>query len=284
MRRVSGIIKTLIVIGVSIALTSFTINATDNLGNFSDSALGAIVVGIFGEEERCPKDMVLVDSATGGFCIDIYEASPGEDCVYDNPSSQVETRNNMVNPKCVPASEPDRTPWRNVSQTQAISLCAKAGKRLPTNEEWYAAAIGTPDTSEGWDDGSCNVMRNWSVSEPGKTGSAPECVSYYGTYDMVGNVWEWVRDTVKQGEYQGTQVPDSGFVHSVDETGIPTMTDRSKPDPNYNDDRFWSEKTQVVGIFRGGYWASGSGAGIYTAHAQMPPSFVGVGVGFRCVK
>ena len=283
MKLLLTILKLLMVVSGAMFLTALTINATDNLGNFSKSALGGMVAGVFGQPDRCPKGMTLVDSSTGGFCIDVYEAAPSKECSYPDPSNQFETRNNLTVPKCIPVSEQDRTPWRNISQTQAVSACIKAGKRLPTNQEWYLASVGTPDPSSGWDANSCNVSNNWSPSQPGKTGSAPSCVSYYGAHDMIGNVWEWVSDTIKQGDYNGVQVPDPGFVASVDETGIPTMTATSS-DPNYNDDRFWSEKTQVVGIFRGGYWASGSEGGLYSVYAQMPPSFVGTGVGFRCVK
>ena len=283
MRRIGNIIKTILVIVGATLLTSFTINATDNLGNFSDSALGSVVSGVFGEKERCPSDMVFVDSENGGFCIDIYEASAGKSCSHKDPANQIQTRSNMTNPDCKPVSELGKVPWRQISQTQAIAMCAKAGKRLPTNEEWYLAAVGTPDYSDTWGELSCNVAQNWGSSGLGPTGFASECVSYYGTYDMVGNVWEWVRDTAKVGEYEGVQLPDSGYVQSVDETGVPTITDKM-PDENYNNDKFWSERTQVVGIFRGGYWASKSDAGIYSVHAQMPPSFVGVGVGFRCVQ
>ncbi len=283
MKFLFNTIKTVVVVTGAMLLTSFTINATDNLGNFSDSALGGMVAGIFGEPERCPQGMTVVDAPLGDFCIDIYEASPSDECLYNSPANQYETRSNLAMPDCLPVSEKERSPWRNISQTQAVSACIKAGKRLATNEEWYLAAVGTPDISFGWSESSCNVSKNWSPSQPGLTGSADGCVSYYGVHDMVGNVWEWVSDTVKMGEYDGVEVPDPGFVHAVDEAGVPIITEK-KPDPNHNDDRFWSEKTKVVGIFRGGYWASGAEAGIYSVHAQMPPSFVGVGVGFRCVQ
>lgn len=283
MKFIFNTLKTIIVITGAMFLTSLTIDATDNLGNFSDSALGGMVAGVFGEPDRCPKGMTVIDSPDGDFCIDIYEVSPSKECLYDNPENQFETRSNLSAPGCVPESKEGEVPWRNISQTQAVSACIKAGKRLPTNEEWYLAAVGTPDESSGWDTTTCNVARNWSPAQPGFTGAAEACVSYYGVHDMVGNVWEWVNETVKKGEYEGLEVPDTGFVYGVDESGVAIETG-DVADPNYFDDKFWSEKTKVVGIFRGGYWASESDAGIYSVHAQMPPSFVGTGVGFRCVK
>jgi formylglycine-generating enzyme required for sulfatase activity len=281
MRFILNTLKTLIIITGAMFLTAFTINATDNLGNFSGSALGGIVSGIMGEEPRCPAGMTLVDDADGGFCIDVYEASPSEKCVYIDPANQFETRSNLDSPECTPVSVKEGKPWRNISQTQAVSACIKAGKRLPTNEEWYLASVGTPDDADSWGPDSCNLSSNRGA--PGKTGTASGCVSYYGVYDMIGNVWEWVSDTVRNGEYNEVEVPNSGWVQGVDEAGVAIETGKS-PDPNYNNDRFWSEKSRVAGIFRGGYWDSKEEGGVYSVFAQVPPSFVGVGVGFRCVK
>jgi formylglycine-generating enzyme required for sulfatase activity len=284
MKFIFAFIKTTIVVVGVMFLTAFTINATDNLGNFSDSALGVMVAGVLGTPERCSQDMVFVDSADGGFCIDQYEVSAGEKCLYSNPASQFETRSNINEPRCIPVSQKDAIPWRFISQTQAVEACIKAGKRLPTNEEWYLASVGTPDNANQNTRNGCNISRNWDTSEPGYTGSGETCVSYYGAHDMVGNVWEWVSDTVKNGQYDGLTLPDSGYVHGVDEAGVAVMTDPKTPDANYNNDRFWSEKFQVTGIFRGGFWDTGSDAGLYSVYAQQPPSFVGIGVGFRCVK
>jgi formylglycine-generating enzyme required for sulfatase activity len=283
MKVFSGILKGALVVVGAMLLTAFTINATDNLGNFSDSALGGMVAGIMGEPPRCPEGMTLVDTADGGFCIDIYEASPSQECLYGEPASEYESVANINQNNCIPVSEEGTQPWRHISQTQAVSACIKAGKRLPTNDEWYLAAVGTPDAIAS-DESGCNLDSNWQPSRPGETGSSNTCVSYYGAYDMVGNVWEWVADTVRNGEYKGVTVPPSGFVTDVDEAGVAITTDGKQPKEVFGSDRFWSNPSQVAGVFRGGYWASKTDGGLYTLFAQVPPSFVGEGVGFRCVK
>jgi hypothetical protein len=73
-------------------------------------------------------------------------------------------------------------------------------------------------------------------------------------------------------------------VTSADEKGIPTETNATSSDPNYNLDRFWVKKEGTTGMFRGGFWSSGSDAGLYTVHSEMAPSFVGNAIGFRCVR
>lgn len=283
MRFVFTALKTLVVVIGAMLLTAFTINATDNLGNFSDSALGGMVSAIFGEESRCPQGMTLIDDADGGFCIDIYEASPAEECFYDDPANEFESRSNLDTPDCVPVSQEEAIPWRNISQTQAVSACIKAGKRLPTNKEWHVASVGTPDKIGDTEPEACNIHGNWSPSSPGLTGSGEDCVSYYGAYDMIGNVWEWVSDTVRNGSYLDVDVPPTGYVQAVDESGVAIATDSSEQNEAYGNDRFWSDSSKVTGVFRGGYWGSRDEGGLYSVYAQLPPSFVGIGVGFRCV-
>ena len=278
----SRFIKGSLVIVFTTILSTLAINAGDNIHNLSDSLLASVLPG--SAKEKCPGEMVFVSMEGGGFCIDKYEVSPGEKCFYTDPKNQEETRLNLIEKECIPVSEEGVVPWRHISQNQAVSACAKVGKRLPSNKEWFLAALGTQDPTNNWNSDDCNVKRNWKKSEPGATGSASKCVSFVGAYDMVGNVWEWVRDTVKNKKYNEVLLPDAGYVTSADEAGVPSETDPTAPDANYNNDRFWVEDTGVAGMFRGGYWGSKDEAGIYSIHAHIPPSFVGVGVGFRCVK
>lgn len=279
---IGKILKWVVTVVSVVILTSLSIDAADHLDNFSDSLLGSAVNSILPSEPRCPLNMVLVADATHEFCIDMYEASVGEDCIYEDPQNQDQTRQNLDMVECLPVSVEGEKPWRFISQNQAVLACAKAGKRLPTNTEWYTASLGTPDVDRpGRDD--CNVKNNWKADKLGETGTGIECVSTYGVYDMIGNVWEWVNETTNGGKYNGRTLPESGFVSSVDESGVPTEATSTR-DSNYYDDRFWADHSAVTGIFRGGYWDSQTDGGIYSVHAQVPPSFVGTGVGFRCVK
>jgi hypothetical protein len=86
-------------------------------------------------------------------------------------------------------------PSAAITWFQAQQACFNARKRLPTNGEWQGAAAGTPDP--GPDNGStdCNTS---SVGVAVNTGSRSSCVSAWGAYDMVGNVWERVADWVTQ--------------------------------------------------------------------------------------
>jgi hypothetical protein len=278
MKFILNTLKTLIIITGAMFLTAFTINATDNLGNFSGSALGGIVSGIMGEEPRCPAGMTLVDDADGGFCIDVYEASPSEECVYQNPGSSLETQQNIQQPECRAVSEEYTQPWTNVTQSQAVMLCAKVGKHLATPNEWYAAALGTPDSSQ-----RCNIGGGDGAGLK-ETGRSDGCVSYVGAYDMIGNVWEWVYGTIDEGLYNGRKTPEEGYVQSVDLDGVVLTTDKKNANELYGGDYAWLNPTSVKGMFRGGYWGLDERGGLYSLYGALNTDFSGVGLGFRCVK
>ncbi|MCI0370887.1 MAG: SUMF1/EgtB/PvdO family nonheme iron enzyme [candidate division NC10 bacterium] len=78
-------------------------------------------------------------------------------------------------------------PAAYITWFQAAAAARNAGKRLPTNAEWQAAALGTPD-----DGAFCNTTGGLAMN----TGSHSQCVSDVGAFDMVGNLWEWVADWV----------------------------------------------------------------------------------------
>ncbi len=266
--------EAIIVIG-AIALTTAGIKASDVLVNSNGKVAGV--------QEGCEAGMVYVPFSGGGFCIDIYEASAASGCPHNNPTNQIDTNDNLNAGNCRPVAVAGAIPWRFISQDQAAVACAKAGKRLPTSEEWFAAALGTPDASSGWSPDDCNVNSNWP-KQPGPSGSGKNCISGLGAYDMVGNVWEWVKGASSDGVLGGRTLPKAGFIDSTDGYGMPGETNPSIPNSAYNGDYAWIKDTGVRGIARGGYWDNKAEAGQYSVYMETPPSFAGAGVGFRCAK
>lgn len=231
----------------------------------------------------CTVDMAFVSVPGGGFCIDKFEATPSSACPEQNPESQDKTRNNLDYADCKAESKKGAIPWRNISQDQAAVACAKAGKRLASNQEWLQASLGTPDSGNSWGLDDCQVDSNWS-EQPGATGSGIKCVSSAGVYDMVGNVWEWVQGAVMDGVIEDRILPEQGFVSGTDGAGLPGKTDPETPDANYNQDFFWIKANGRRGIVRGGYWNNKTDAGIYAAYIVAQPESAEGGIGFRCVK
>jgi formylglycine-generating enzyme required for sulfatase activity len=221
--------------------------------------------------------MVYVDTSSGGICIDKYEASPGEICPQKDPRSILDTQANIDFSECSPVSVPDVNPWTNVPQHQAELLCARVGKRLPSNGEWYRAAMGTPDRVEG----GC-VIGKTGISRADATGEE-RCVSSAGAEDMVGNVWEWVSETVEEGMYDSRQLPPEGYVSEVAADGVPSKTS-PVPDLAFGSDQFFLDSGGVRGMMRGGFWGMSEKAGVYTVNAAVAPTFTGDAIGFRCAS
>ncbi len=257
----------------ALVITTLGISATDSL-----SGSGGSLVGLLATSNEvsgvCPKDMVHVPTASSFTCVDRFEAAPSGACPIKQPASLQDTQTNLNEQRCLSQATEAVVPWTYVTREQAATLCARAGKRLPTAAEWYMAAIGTPD-----DGTTCNTGRG-SIS---RTGESEACIAATGIYDAVGNVWEWVRDDVRDGFVDGTAVPPEGYVAQVDAAGVPSMT-ASEAEALFYSDYFWSEVSGVYGMLRGGYYGSRDDGGVYAVQAKTAPTSATVAIGFRCVR
>jgi formylglycine-generating enzyme required for sulfatase activity len=246
------------------------------LGLFASDTLRGINSGIdnlasLGGSEICGKHTVPVKIDGNIICVDAYEASPSDDCLFKEFSNVGETERNIETKGCFAVSQPDVSPWNYVSLSQAQRMCAEAGKRLPTSNEWYSYTLGTKTES-------CVVDESSFES----TGSS-ECTSSVGVSDAVGNLWEWVDESVVEGTFKGQLLPEEGYVASVDADGI-ALTSSGSPGELYGDDYFWSKQDGVYGMVRGGFYGSGEDAGLYITNASVQTSLATIGVGFRCVE
>lgn len=274
--------KTAVVIVSATILSTLAVNAVDMRGYVASTMLGSLLFGVPAETKQCPEHMTLVESSLTPFCVDRYEASPGRSCVFANPESAEETSLNLADPACMPVSEASQEPWTFVSRHDAAALCEKAGKRLPSAQEWYLAAVGTNDRAEAFTIEGCNLARNRGDGVA-RTGEGFRCVSDVGAFDMVGNVWEWVADDVVDGVWQERELPNDGLVDGVDGAGMPYATN-VEPDSLFKGDRFWLDRRGTMGLLRGGYYDSKHNGGVYSVYAASGPNFKGEAVGFRCVR
>ncbi|HKP94608.1 MAG TPA: SUMF1/EgtB/PvdO family nonheme iron enzyme [Fibrobacteria bacterium] len=88
-----------------------------------------------------------------------------------------------------------------VNQKEAADSCKSAGKRLCTEAEWREACQG-PDKEAYPYGGRYNENRcPAKEAASSRSGRFPACRSYYGLYDMTGNLWEWT----------ATPAPDPDF-------------------------------------------------------------------------
>ena len=153
-------------------------------------------------------------------------------------------------------------------------MCARSGKRLPTQAEWFAiSAAQLSDTS----------LCNQSSGRVAKNGSVQTCTSAEGIFDLVGNLWEWTSDDVMDGTIDGITLPASGYVASINNAGLP-LTTAATPSPAFGLDYAWLSESGHFGVIRGGYYDSQGDGGRYAFHAKTPPNNASAGVGFRCVQ
>jgi formylglycine-generating enzyme len=178
-------------------------------------------------------------------------------------------------------------PQAYVSRVEAAAACSNAGKRLCKLSEWRRACEGQASTTFPYGrhevHGRCNHEKphllsarfgadphRWKYEnfndpsldvEPGflaRTGAYDGCVSAEGVYDLVGNLHEWVSDTV-----------DADFMEKLEAEGV----DRK--------DQPWHEGN---GVFAGGFFSTADqhGPGCTFTTVAHEPAYHDYSIGFRC--
>lgn len=259
----------LVTVGI-VVLTALGIDAADTISGSRNTLLGQLVGSV---EGSCPAGMMEVSVAATFSCVDIYELSPSKNCPNAIPKNGQDTLNNLNDSDCEAVAQDKSTPWRFITRDQAVAMCLKSGKRLPTNEEWHMIALGTPDND------SCNI----ETSGVQESGVHTECKSSLGVYDAVGNVWEWTSEEVVSGKLKDRALPETGYVVRADAAGIAAETSTTSS-AQYGNDYIWTNPNSVWAIMRGGFYGSGEDAGIYAVHADVPGDMFGDAIGFRCVQ
>jgi len=130
-----------------------------------------------------------------------------EEAKYDMASDNICGKNAYPVPVggktvCVDAYEypnlADENPRDMVSHEQAVSLCEQAGKHLCTIDEWQAACRGKDNTKYSYGDSYKQNKCNTNTKAAKRSGRKEQCRSWWGMYDMNGNLWEWTATASKE--------------------------------------------------------------------------------------
>lgn len=248
---------------------------------------------------QCPGGMV----ASGVTCMDKYEASlwkfADPTCVrliregielprhcMDNATQVGINGVDYIDAQCqfngagctniFALSLPGVIPARSINYFIAAAACRNSRKRLPSNAEWQAAALGTPDP---WPQDDPANQCNLHTPSATLTGSRSKCVSDVGAFDMVGNVIEFVADwgaLATTGATWDVFIP--GFGNDVSNIG------GSPAGPIYG----LPGTTLRGGSFSLAPNSGGTGelAGVYAIDQNGAPNSIGdaTAAGFRCVR
>lgn len=169
-------------------------------------------------------------------------------------------------------------PTTSITWFQAEAACRLAGKHLATDQEWLAAAVGTPDP--GANNGNKNALCNTqsAVNEPRNTGEGSLCASNWGAQDMIGNAWEWTANWYAgAGDTLGKQLINQSLSWPALFNGDLTYNVAAHTNVG---------NTPAEGIpaaaIRGGPWDGGQTAGVFAVSLGIAPSYTSYYVGFRC--
>jgi hypothetical protein len=259
----------------------------------------ALLIAPEAAEAQCPTGMV----ASGVTCVDKYEASLWK---FSDPTCVRLIREGIDLPRhCMDGatqvgingvdytdaqcqfngagctnifalSLPGVIPARSINYFIAAAACRNSRKRLPSNAEWQAAALGTPDP---WPQDDPANQCNLNTPSAALTGSRSKCVSDVGAFDMVGNVIEFVADwgpLATTGATWDIFIP--GFGNDVSNIGgSPAGTIYGLPGTTLRGGSFSMAPNS------GG---TGELAGVYAIDQNGAPNSIGdaTAAGFRCVR
>jgi hypothetical protein len=238
------------------------------------------------EKPVCPPHMALI----GRYCIDQFEDALEQSSADGTWSAHPYYERPPKDALFRAVSAPGQFPQGYISRVESKAACEASGKRLCTKGEWQHACRGKgfqtyPYGERGVHD-KCNAGKIHLLSQMfphpvggmkydehfnspelnktagflAKSGEYAGCTTELGVSDMIGNLHEWVSDTVTQD-----------LMDKLDEENVER---RKQP---------WREGN---GVFMGGFYSTTSehGPGCFFITVAHEPAYHDYSTGFRCCE
>lgn len=189
-------------------------------------AYGVVMINVpaetftMGNDDTNSYDRPVHSVYLDAYAVDKYEVTNKlyKDCVDAGVCKPLVWVSSDTRPNYYGNPEFDEYPVVNVDWDMAKTYCEWRGARLPTEAEWEKAARGTDGRTYPWGNEAPNkdlLNYNQEVGNSTKVGCYEAGRSFYGAYDMAGNVAEWVNDWYGEAYYQNSPPsnplgPDSG--------------------------------------------------------------------------
>lgn len=188
-----------------------------------------------------------------------------------------------------PVQSAELSPWVSISYHAARKACAEAGLKLLTETQALAIALDISRQDSNWTGGMVGIGSIYQGLHCGTVSSAQPAnveppaderrwhVLSTGEriFDFAGNAYSWIFDDV-----QGN---DDGLIAGAFAADSPSIT--TAPCPSCTHGVGWIPGAGTdwsgIALIRGGFWNSGSRAGVFRLGGDWPDRADG-GVGFRC--
>ena len=153
-----------------------------------------------GEAAEAPAHQVIL----GTFYVDRHEVTVRQFHLFQKEAGRRADRARALakDPELATIDDTEDNPVVMVSAREATDYAKWAGKRLPTEAQWEAAARTPDGRIYPWGPEKPVWSRPRAPRQIDPVMSFPQDVSPYGVFDLAGNAWEWTKDWYDPHYYQ----------------------------------------------------------------------------------